>query len=161
MVTREADGYRVSAANGTEHRCRSVVVALPPTLRSRIVFEPTLPDRVTGFCQRAPMGSMIKVLAVYDSAWWRDDGLSGFAQGQLSAVALTADSSPPIGSTRHPGRVRRRLVTTPISNGAIPHGGRSQLAITVQTGRQSGVTTALHSRGSASGSSDGRAQLGY
>jgi monoamine oxidase len=97
VVTREADGYRVSAANGTEHRCRSVVVALPPTLRSRIVFEPALPDQVTGFCQRAPMGSMIKVMAVYDSAWWRDEGLSGFAQGQLEALALTADSSPPSG----------------------------------------------------------------
>ena len=97
VVAREADGYRVSAANGTEYRCRSVVVALPPTLRSRIVFEPVLPDQVTGFCQRAPMGSMIKVMAVYDSAWWRDEGLSGFAQGQLEALALTADSSPPSG----------------------------------------------------------------
>ena len=97
LVSREGDGYRVSAANGSEHRCRSVVVALPPALRSRIVFEPGLPHRVNGFCQRAPMGSMIKVMAIYDSAWWRDQGLSGFAQGQLSALALTADSSPPSG----------------------------------------------------------------
>ena len=34
------------SASGAEHRCRSVVVALPPTLRSRIVFEPALPDQV-------------------------------------------------------------------------------------------------------------------
>jgi len=97
LVAREAGGYRVAAANGTEHRCRAVVVALPPALRSRIVFEPGLPHQVSGFCQRAPMGSMIKVLAIYDSAWWRDQGLSGFAQGQLSALSLTADSSPPSG----------------------------------------------------------------
>ena len=97
LVAREGESYRVSAANGSQHRCRAVVVALPPALRSRIVFEPGLPHQVTGFCQRAPMGSMIKVMAIYDSAWWRDEGLSGFAQGQLQALALTADSSPPSG----------------------------------------------------------------
>jgi monoamine oxidase len=98
LVTRCADGrYHVKSANGTSHECRAVVVAMPPALRSRIVFEPGLPPEVTRLCQRTPMGSMFKILTVYPTAWWRDQGLNGYGQGNLPTVELTADSSPPSG----------------------------------------------------------------
>ena len=98
LVQRHGDGgCTVVAADGSRHHCRAVVVALPPALRSRIVFEPGLPPEVTRLCQRAPMGSMIKILCVYPSAWWRDQGLNGYGQGNLPHVGLTADSSPPSG----------------------------------------------------------------
>ena len=35
--------------------------------------------------------------SVYPSAWWREQGLNGYGQGNLPTVALTADSSPPSG----------------------------------------------------------------
>jgi monoamine oxidase len=85
------------AADGSTHRCRAVVVAMPPALRSRIIFEPSLPPDVTRLYQRAPMGSMFKILTVYPTAWWREQGLNGYGQGNLPTVALTADSSPPSG----------------------------------------------------------------
>lgn len=98
LVRRQADGrYLVAAADSSSHRCRAVVVAMPPALRSRIVFEPGLPPEVTRLCQRAPMGSMFKILTVYPTAWWRDQGLNGNGQGNLPTVELTADSSPPSG----------------------------------------------------------------
>lgn len=98
-VIRQSDGrYRVKAADGSTHLCRAVVVAMPPALRSRIVFEPGLPPQVTGLQQRSPMGSMFKVMAVYPTAWWRKQGLNGYAQGNLPTVELTADSSPPSGT---------------------------------------------------------------
>ena len=98
LVQRQTDGrYVVVAADGSTHRCQAVVVAMPPALRSRIVFEPGLPPDVTRFCQRAPMGSMFKILTVYPTAWWRDQGLNGYGQGNLSTLELTADSSPPSG----------------------------------------------------------------
>ena len=93
----EAD-YEVVTANGNSFNCRAVVVAIPPALRSRIIFEPNLPSDVTRFCQRSPMGSMFKILTVYSSAWWRDQGLNGYGQGNLDTVALTADSSPRSGT---------------------------------------------------------------
>ena len=97
-VIRQPDGrYEVKAADGTSHRCRAVVVAMPPALRSRIVFEPGLPPQVSGLQQRSPMGSMFKILSIYQTAWWRDQGLNGYAQGNLPTVQLTADSSPPSG----------------------------------------------------------------
>lgn len=98
-VLRQSDGsYLVKAADGTSHRARSVVVAMPPALRSRIHFEPGLPPMVSGLHQRSPMGSMFKVLAVYPKAWWRQKGLNGYGQGNLPTVELTADSSPPSAS---------------------------------------------------------------
>ena len=97
-VIRQPDGrYVVKAADGTSHRCRAVVVAMPPALRSRIVFEPGLPPQVSGLQQRSPMGSMFKILSIYQTAWWREQGLNGYAQGNLPTVQLTADSSPPSG----------------------------------------------------------------
>ncbi|MCT0226217.1 FAD-dependent oxidoreductase [Synechococcus sp. CS-1328] len=99
VVVRQADGrYLVHAADGSRHSCRAVVVALPPALRTRIVFEPGLPARVSGLMQRSPMGSMFKILTVYPTAWWREQGLNGYAQGNLPTVELTADSSPPSGT---------------------------------------------------------------
>lgn len=98
LVRRLNNGrYVVSAADGTTHSCRAVVVAMPPALRTRIVFDPGLPPDVTRLCQRAPMGSMFKVLTVYTTAWWRDQGLNGYGQGNLPTIELTADSSPPSG----------------------------------------------------------------
>ncbi|MEB3173063.1 MAG: FAD-dependent oxidoreductase [Cyanobacteriota bacterium] len=97
-IQRQADGvYCIEAADGSHHHASAVVVAIPPALRTRIVFEPELPVEATKLWQRTPMGSMIKVLCVYDTAWWRDEGLNGYGQGNLPTVQLTADSSPPSG----------------------------------------------------------------
>lgn len=97
-VIKQSDGsYLVRAADGSCHSCIAVVIAIPPALRSRIVFEPGLPAQVSGLQQRSPMGSMIKVLTVYPTAWWREQGLNGYAQGTLPTIEMTADSSPPSG----------------------------------------------------------------
>ena len=96
-VIAEGDGYRVEAAAGRSLRCRAVVVALAPALRSRIAFEPGLPAAAMALQQRMPMGAMIKVMAVYASAWWRERGLNGLGQGNLPLLDLCADSSPPSG----------------------------------------------------------------
>jgi monoamine oxidase len=98
LVQRQADGRTlVVASDGSHHHCRAVVVAMPPALRARIAFEPGLPPDVTRLIQRVPMGAMIKILTVYPTAWWRDQGLNGYGHGNLPTVALTADSSPPSG----------------------------------------------------------------
>jgi monoamine oxidase len=44
------------------------------------------------------MGAMTKILAVYERAFWRDEGLNGLGISDLHALELTADSSPPEGS---------------------------------------------------------------
>jgi monoamine oxidase len=96
-IERDATGVVVHAADGRAHRAAAVIVAIPPPLRDRLRFEPPLPPVYTALAQRSPMGSMLKVLAVYPSAWWRQRGWSGMAIGNLPFLELTADSSPPSG----------------------------------------------------------------
>ncbi len=44
------------------------------------------------------MGSMSKVHAVYPTAFWRPQGLSGSGAGNLKTCEFIADSSPPSGT---------------------------------------------------------------
>jgi len=78
-------------------KARAVIVAIPPSLRGRITFDPPLERSYTAFIDGAPMGSMSKVHAVYDSAFWREDCLSGNSAGDLKTCEFIADSSPPSG----------------------------------------------------------------
>ena len=82
----------------SSYPARNVVVAIPPTLAGRIVYEPGLPFVRDQLTQRLPMGTVIKTLVVYDAPFWRRDGLSGYANTDFDCVRLTYDNSPPDGS---------------------------------------------------------------
>ncbi|MBY0689984.1 flavin monoamine oxidase family protein [Microbacterium marinilacus] len=58
-------------------RAQRVVLAHAPVLYSRITFDPPLPRRQHQLHQHLSMGLVIKVHAVYDRPFWREDGLSG------------------------------------------------------------------------------------
>ena len=75
-------------------RARRVVVALPPVVAARIRYEPALPADREQLTQRTPMGSAIKTFAVYDTAFWREDGLTGQATSDTGPVRVTFDASP-------------------------------------------------------------------
>jgi len=79
-------------------RARRVVVALPPTLTSRIEYAPKLPGFRDQLTQRMPQGTVWKCMAVYDEPFWRREGLSGFGTSDAGPVRLTYDNSPPDGS---------------------------------------------------------------
>lgn len=90
-------GLRVHHSRGETLEAKVVVVAIPPPHRLAIRFDPPLPASVRGLLQRSPMGAMVKVLAVYPEAFWRQEGLNGLGLGSLPTLELTADSSPPEG----------------------------------------------------------------
>ena len=96
-ITETATGVRVRHGGGDELTARAAVVAIPPPLRLAIAFSPPLSPAWTAMLQRAPMGGMVKVLALYPEAFWREEGLSGLGIGDLPLLQLTADSSPPGG----------------------------------------------------------------
>jgi monoamine oxidase len=89
-ATVDADGARV--------RARQVVVALPPTLAGRLVYDPPLPGLRDQLTQRMPQGTVIKTMAIYERPFWRDDGLSGQALSDAAPARITFDNSPPDGS---------------------------------------------------------------
>jgi monoamine oxidase len=76
---------------------KRVIVAIPPVLASRIDYTPGLPFQRDQLTQRMPQGTLTKVAAVYDHAFWRDDGLNGQAISTQGPVGATFDDSPPSG----------------------------------------------------------------
>ncbi len=91
-------GVNISYGQGRSIKAKAAIVAIPPPLRQRITFTPDLPAETRSFLQRSPMGSMIKVFAIYKRAFWRDKNLNGFGVGNLKTLELTADSSLPSGT---------------------------------------------------------------
>ena len=83
---------------GKRIEAKAAIVAIPPPLRQRITFTPDLSAETRSFLQRSPMGSMIKVFAIYKKAYWRRKNLNGFGVGNLKTLELTADSSLPSGT---------------------------------------------------------------
>ena len=89
--------------NVTVHSARAVVtakravVAIAPALQSAIRFDPPLPELRAQLAQRFPMGSVIKVHAIYDRPFWRDDGLTGFTVSDTGPCRVSFDNTPPSG----------------------------------------------------------------
>jgi monoamine oxidase len=97
-VGQDDDGVTVGVDGGELLRARRAVLALPPTLAGRLVYQPPLPGHRDQLTQRLPMGSVIKCHAVYDRPWWRDEGLSGCGVADDGAARVFFDTSPPDGS---------------------------------------------------------------
>jgi monoamine oxidase len=95
-IEQRDDGVTVRAARLTVNAKRAIV-AIPPTLAGRIHYEPALPAARDQLTQRAPMGSCVKCIAVYDTPFWRARGLSGQAVSDEGPIHVTFDASPPSG----------------------------------------------------------------
>jgi monoamine oxidase len=75
-----------------------VIVAIPPLLASRIHYAAALPARREQLMIRMPMGSVIKYVATYDRAFWREAGFSGEAFSDTGPTVTTFDDSSHDGS---------------------------------------------------------------
>ncbi|WP_431279427.1 flavin monoamine oxidase family protein [Leifsonia poae] len=87
----DADGV-TAVADGVEVHARSAILALPPILISRISYEPPLPRRQQQMHQHLSMGFVIKVHAVYETPFWREDGYSGTAFSPYEVVHEAYDN---------------------------------------------------------------------
>ncbi|MCH7616346.1 MAG: flavin monoamine oxidase family protein [Chloroflexi bacterium] len=74
------------------------VVTVPPTLAGRIDYDPAMPPLRDQLTSRSPMGGVIKIHAIYDTPWWRDEGLSGRVVSDVGPIKVIFDNSPPEGT---------------------------------------------------------------
>ncbi|PYI66878.1 putrescine oxidase [Arthrobacter livingstonensis] len=91
----EADGgwlATVVSDNATV-TAKRVVMAVPPNLYSRVSFDPPLPRRQHQMHQHQSLGFVIKVHAVYETPFWREDGLSGTGFSASSLVQEVYDNT--------------------------------------------------------------------
>lgn len=86
-------------ADGLELEAQRVIVAAPPAIAARIEFEPALPEPRRRLAEQLRPGTLNKCLALYETPFWRDDGLSGEAVTDTGPATLTFDCSPQDGST--------------------------------------------------------------
>src|SRR3954454_9246717 len=75
-----------------------VIVAIPPPLAGRLQSSPALPALRDQLTQRMPQGSVMKVIAIYDKPFWRDDGWTGQVVSDVGPAQVTFDSTPPEGT---------------------------------------------------------------
>ena len=79
-------------------KAERVIVTLPPRLSERLVYEPALSPARQGLVQEMTMGSVIKVMIVYDKPFWREEGLSGQVLTDTGPVHTFYDNSPDDGN---------------------------------------------------------------
>lgn len=84
-------------ADGLVVRARHAIVAVPPALVQQIAFDPPLPVARDHALRRLPAGRVTKVVLVYPTPFWRDDGRSGQAISDAGPAGATFDNSPPDG----------------------------------------------------------------
>jgi putrescine oxidase len=85
-------------ADGVVAKGRRAIVAVPPNLTNSIRFRPALPAWRMRMAQAMSQGSINKVLAVYETPFWREDGLSGMGFAPYELVRELYDNSPPSAS---------------------------------------------------------------
>ncbi|CAE8634792.1 unnamed protein product [Polarella glacialis] len=92
MLQSGSTGIIARTLNGTEYRARAAIVTGPPPAILGINFDPPLRAPDAQLLQRMPMGTSLKIAAVYrQGPWWRELGL----QGDILATALPKEFSLP------------------------------------------------------------------
>ena len=95
-VEHSASGARITTRTHSYTASR-VIAAVPPALASRIRYDPPLPPLKDGALQRTPVGSALKIHAVYPTPFWRELGLSGLSTSASGVLTETVDNTPPTG----------------------------------------------------------------
>lgn len=88
-----ADAIEVTSSKCSYFADR-VIVAMPPRIALKMSFEPRLAEGVTQMLQAVPtwMGHSRKCVIVYDKAFWREQGLSGFAFSHVGPIGELHDA---------------------------------------------------------------------
>jgi monoamine oxidase len=95
---RQENGSVIALGDDFSVTGKICVVTAPPALAGRIDYDPIMPPIRDQLTSRAPMGSVIKVHAIYDTPWWREEGLSGRVVSDTGPIKVIFDNSPPEGA---------------------------------------------------------------
>ncbi|WP_370248910.1 flavin monoamine oxidase family protein [Nocardioides sp.] len=92
------DGVTVTV-DGELLTARRLVLALPPTHVSRIRLDPALPTEHRAAREHQSFGLVLKVQAEYDTAFWREAGLSGTGFAPFQLVHEIYDNTTDVAET--------------------------------------------------------------
>ncbi len=97
-IEQRGESLRV-LAGGLEIEAGAAIVAAPPAIAARIEFDPALPETRSRLAERFQPGRLNKCIALYETPFWRQRGLSGESVTDAGPVTLTFDCSPRDGSS--------------------------------------------------------------
>ena len=98
-LTRTATGTSATLSTGYTLDGSQAVLSMPPRIATNITFDPSLPEAALKSMQNVStwMAGQAKAIAVYDTPFWREDGLSGDAQSRFGPMVEIHDASPATG----------------------------------------------------------------
>ena len=94
----QRDGHVVVHTDRGAVRAKRAIVACPPPLVLGIDWHPHLPAARRELLAAMPMGHLMKVDAVYETPFWREDGLSGSGVATAGPTRAVFDNTPASGS---------------------------------------------------------------
>ena len=95
-LAQTANGITATTRDGDTIGADQVILCLPPRVATNITFEPELSVATQTALENIPtwMAGQSKAVAVYETAFWRADGLSGDAQSRFGPMVEIHDASP-------------------------------------------------------------------
>ncbi len=95
-LERMGEACRATLLDGRVVEADRVVLALPPRIAAGLDFSPALPAATAQAMAHVPtwMAGQAKTVAVYDTPFWREAGLSGDAMSRRGPMVEIHDASP-------------------------------------------------------------------
>jgi monoamine oxidase len=144
LVTND-DGTITAIADTATVSASRAIVAIPPPLAARIDYSPQLPALRDQLTQRMPMGTVMKVHAVYPEPFWRAAGLTGQVVADTPPAQVTFDNTPPSGK---PGILMAFVEASAARQRLVPNQDRLQAEVlknfTDYFGPQAANPTSFH-----------------
>lgn len=94
-IERQSDRVQLTFQNGSVHHTDDVILAIPPRLVAEVAIEPALSAQTRKALKTTPtwMASQAKALIVYETKFWREEGLSGFGMSWVGPLQEIHDAS--------------------------------------------------------------------
>lgn len=92
FVTQKNDYLFVGNENHSV-TAKKVIITVPFAMAKRIRFFPELPQEKQALINAMEMGCVIKIHAIYEKPFWREQGLSGYSNTLDEEVELSVDNS--------------------------------------------------------------------
>ncbi|MBD3796265.1 MAG: FAD-dependent oxidoreductase [Campylobacterales bacterium] len=93
-IVQDREGLKVFSSDRS-YNTDIVINTLPPRLASKLSYTPVLAPKIYEKLQNTPtwMGYIIKVVVSYKQAFWREEGLSGFAFSHTGPLGEIHDAT--------------------------------------------------------------------
>ena len=88
------EDYLTVVSDRVTVQAKYVIVAAPPFVASQIEYDPPLPGAHSQLMKKFLPGAVWKFVGIYDTPFWRDDGLTGQSTAPQSLIPVSVDASP-------------------------------------------------------------------